>query len=584
MDEILIAYGAELKALGDGKVGGYLVRFSSADEPDLTGDFFTRETDFDLTEGRKSVPVLFHHGMDGTLKKRRLGRANLTVDDVGVWMEAQLTLRDEYEKAVYELVSAGKMGLSSGSASHMVERSADGKATHIKAWPIVEASITATPAEPRTAVIPLKSLVVPAEPEATTEAQAVAAVADNVSIEVIGEPNMSEELKTAAPNTEQDGALKAMEAKLSAMSDKLSDALKFMEDTPAIRKAGVYSVDGGKADSSIKGLGDFLLSVVRGDSQRLASVYGSVKTMEEGTGGSGGYLVPPEISTQLMQATVETSAVLPLVRRITVNSNVGEMPSLDQYVAPTAGVGNTAFAGGIKPTKRKESAAYTETETSFEMLKWQLNSMGGITYISNEMLSDAAAIEGILRGLIATAIAAREEYYVFRGTGVDEPLGILNSAAAIGVTPNTNNAVKYVDALSMFSQFKQVNSTPVWAMHPGIWPDIGVFEVSTGSGGVFQSNLGSGLGNSLLGYRIITSEHLPNPDTAGAFGLYDLGAYLLLEKGGLQIDFSEHAAFTTGRGVFRFTKRIAGMPWMKSYITLGSPTAYTVSPFVYHND
>lgn len=583
MDEFLIAYGAELKALGDGKVGGYLVRFSSADEPDLTGDFFTRETDFDLTDGYKSVPVLFHHGMDGTLKKRRLGRADLRVDDVGVWMEAQLTLRDEYEKAVYDLVAAGKMGLSSGSASHLVERRAEGKATNITGWPIVEASITPTPAEPRTAVVTLKSLGVTAVPEATTEAQAVAAVADNVRIEVIGERIiMSDELKTVAP--EQDGALKAMEAKLSAMSDKLTDALKFMEDTPAVRKAGVYSVDGGKADAQIKGLGDFLLAVVRGDSQRLASVYGSVKTLEEGTGGTGGYLVPPEISTQLMQATMDNSAILPLVRRITVTSNVGEMPSLDQYVAPTAGVGNTAFAGGIKPTKRKESATYTETETSFEMLKWQLNSMGGITYISNEMLSDAAAISGILRGLIATAIAAREEFYVFRGTGVDEPLGILNSAAAIGVSPATDNTVKYADALSIFSKFKQVNGQPVWAMHPGIWPDIGVFEVSAGSGGVFQSNLNGALGNSLLGNRIVTSEHLPNPDSAGAFGLYDLGAYLLLEKGGLQIDFSEHAAFTTGRGVFRFTKRMTGMPWMKSYITLGSPTAYTVSPFVYHND
>ena len=577
-DDMLIASGAEVKALGDNRIGGYLVRFSSASDPDLTGDYFTPETDFDL-EGRKSVPVLYHHGLDGTLKKRRLGRAELRIDDAGVWMEAQLSARDEYEQAVYALIEQGRLGLSSGSATHLVEKNSDGK---ISAWPIVEASITPTPAEPRTRVFPLKSLLT--APEAEPEAQAVPAAAEAPTITEIQERDtMTDDVKAVQPAQDND-ALKALETKLATMSEQLSAALKFMEDEPAIRKAGYFTVDGGKADAHIKGLGDFLLSVVRGDSQRLASVYGSVKTMEEGTGGTGGYLVPPDISTQLMQATVETSAVLPLVRRITVNSNVGEMPSLDQYVAPTAGVGNSAFAGGIKPTKRKESAAYTETETSFEMLKWQLNSMGGITYISNEMLSDSAAIEGILRGLIATAIAAREEYYVFRGTGVDEPLGILNSAAAIGVTPNTNNSVKYVDALSIFSQFKQVNSTPVWAMHPGIWPDIGVFEVSTGSGGVFQSNLNGALGNSLLGYRIITSEHLPNPDTAGAFGLYDLGAYLLLEKGGLQIDFSEHAAFTSGRGVFRFTKRMTGMPWMKSYITLGSPTAYTVSPFVYHND
>lgn len=584
MDEILIAYGdSAIKALGDNKIGGYLVRFSTAETPDLTGDFFTADTDFDFVDGTKSAPVLFHHGLDNVLKKRKLGRATLRKDDVGVWMEAQLNLRDEYEKAVYEMVEAGKLGLSSGSANHLVDKTPVGKAYRIDSWPIVEASLTPTPAEPRTAVMPLKALAIPAQPEAATEAQAVAAVADSTPIlEVVKETIMTDEVKSVAPPV--DAGYAALEAKLNALGDKLSEAVKFMEDTPAIRKAGVYSVDGGKSDAEIKSTGDYLLAIARGDNTRLAKVYGSYKTMEEGTGGTGGYLVPADISTTLLQAATQTSQVLPLVRRIQVTSNVGEMPALDQYVAPTAGVGNTAFAAGIKPTKRKESGSYTETEATFEMLKWQVNSIGGITYVSNEALSDANQIEGILRGLIATAIAAREEYYVFRGNGVDEPLGILNSAAAIGVSPNTNNAVKYVDALGIMAQFRQVNSSPVWAMHPGIWPDIGVFEVSSGSGGVFQSNLQGNLGNNLLGYRIVTSEHLPNPDSAGAFGLYDLGAYLLLERGGLQIDFSEHVAFTTGRGVFRFTKRIAGMPWMKSYITLGSPTAYTVSPFVYHND
>lgn len=576
-DDILIASGAAVKALGNGRVGGYLVRFSSANEPDLTGDYFTSETDFDI-EGRKSVPVLYHHGLDDTLKKRRLGRAELRVDDAGVWMEAQLSMRDDYEKAVYALIEQGRLGLSSGSATHLVEKEADGKIT---GWPIVEASITATPAEPRTRVFPLKSLLT--APEAEPEAQAVPAATETPIVSIQERDIMTDEQKSvqAAPDND---ALKALETKLAAMGDQLSAALKFMEEEPAVRKAGYFTVDGGKADAHIKSAGDFFLSIVRGDSQRLSSVYGSVKTMEEGAGGTGGYMVPPDIRTELLQATMEASQILPRVRRIPVTSNVGEWPALDQYTAPTAGAGNSAFAAGIKPTKRKESGTYTETETSFEMLKWQINSMGGITYVANELNTDTGAIQTLLTRLIGISIAAREEYYILRGTGVDEPLGILNSAAAIGVTPATNNAVKYADALSMMSQFKSVASQPVWAMHPGIWPDIGVFEVSTGSGGVFQSNLQSSIGNNLLGYPIVTSEHLPNPDTAGAFGLYDFGAYLFFEKGGLQIDFSEHAAFTSGRGVWRFTKRVAGMPWMKGKLTLGSPTAYEVSPFVYHND
>src|SRR3990167_4968523 len=39
-DDTLVAFGAEVKALGEGRVGGYLVRFSTADNPDLMGEFF----------------------------------------------------------------------------------------------------------------------------------------------------------------------------------------------------------------------------------------------------------------------------------------------------------------------------------------------------------------------------------------------------------------------------------------------------------------------------------------------------------------------------------------------------------------
>ena len=39
MTDTLLAFGGEIKALGDGRVAGYLVRYTSAETPDLTGDF-----------------------------------------------------------------------------------------------------------------------------------------------------------------------------------------------------------------------------------------------------------------------------------------------------------------------------------------------------------------------------------------------------------------------------------------------------------------------------------------------------------------------------------------------------------------
>ena len=96
MDEdTIIYYGEPIKALGDGKVGGYLVRFTNETEPDLVGEFFTKDTDLgDAT----TAPVYYQHGQDPTIKTRKLGSADLKHDDFGVWAESQLSLRDEYEK------------------------------------------------------------------------------------------------------------------------------------------------------------------------------------------------------------------------------------------------------------------------------------------------------------------------------------------------------------------------------------------------------------------------------------------------------------------------------------------------------
>jgi phage head maturation protease len=156
--DTIIYQGGAVKALGEGKVGGYLVLFSTASDPDLVGDFFTPDTDFG---SHKSTPVLYQHGLDRTIKRRRLGTADLRTDDVGVWVEAQLALRDDYEREIYEMAQAGKLGWSSGTAAHLVERETSGKAQRLLAWPLgLDASLTPTPAEPRTRSVALKSITI----------------------------------------------------------------------------------------------------------------------------------------------------------------------------------------------------------------------------------------------------------------------------------------------------------------------------------------------------------------------------------------------------------------------------------------
>jgi len=158
--DTLVFLGGPVKALGEGRVGGYLVRFTTPDDPDLTGEFFTRDTDLDVEDGDR-LSVYYHHGGDGHLKNRKIGRGTAKFEDVGLWIEAQLSLRDDYERALYDLARQGKLGWSSGAVGHLTDFEQVGKARWIKAWPVKEASLTPTPAEPRNAALPVKSLPPP---------------------------------------------------------------------------------------------------------------------------------------------------------------------------------------------------------------------------------------------------------------------------------------------------------------------------------------------------------------------------------------------------------------------------------------
>ncbi|MBL8147666.1 MAG: phage major capsid protein [Anaerolineae bacterium] len=137
-----------VKALdgSSGRVGGYLVVWGSPASRDLQDEYFTPATDLGL-DWFERRPVLYHHGLDGAVKTAVIGAVEqLTPDAIGVWAEAQLDMRQKYARAVYRLIERGVLSWSSGSLPHLVEVEPDGR---IARWPLVEGSLTPSPAEPR---------------------------------------------------------------------------------------------------------------------------------------------------------------------------------------------------------------------------------------------------------------------------------------------------------------------------------------------------------------------------------------------------------------------------------------------------
>lgn len=142
-----VAPAQAVKALGRQRIGGYAVLWGDATRKDLAGEYFTRETEeLDaIFQRMKALPSLYHHGGDGAVKAEVIGQVDVMApDDVGLWFEAQLLQAARYRGAIDELISRGALGVSTGTLPIARKSAPDGR---IVRWPIVEISLTPTPAE-----------------------------------------------------------------------------------------------------------------------------------------------------------------------------------------------------------------------------------------------------------------------------------------------------------------------------------------------------------------------------------------------------------------------------------------------------
>lgn len=617
-DTLVAPLGGVMKTYiknGLGYVEALGLRFGNEAERDLYNEYFDAETYFGKSNG-DNVDATLNHRQPMVTKSTKAEHVKALVEasrtrftnavrakvtDVGIVASHILDLANEYEKMVFQMAEKGVLRWSSGSASHMVDRDDNG---HIKQWPIIEWAYTPTAAEPRLPTIaPVKSLVGVELTMSDNESSAPTIIKKG--------NNMSDETKVF--NDQMQAAfdnlrVKAIDEPLGKMADEqkslskaVSDLMTMVQelaDRPTKGAERLVTNDGGTKDLEVKSFSDFLMAVKRRDTQRIMKVYNSrpdydasfndnTRALSEDSGTSGGYLVPTDFATSLLQVNAQTSPILSRVQIIPVSTRNGEWPSLNQYAAPTAGAGNTAFAGGVTAASTPEAAALTETNPSFDMIKWQVEKIGGYTQVSNELVNDSPmAVEALLTALFNVSVNAKLEYFILRGSGAGVPLGILNAQAALASNTVTNNLFSWADVATMQSRFHQVGTAaPVWLIHPSVWPDILQMEIGTAGASAWVANMQAAQGNSLNGYQILQSEHLPQANNAGDVILADLFAYVLWRRQAISIAFSEHYGFVNDLGTWRFTVRADGKPWLTDKITLADPQgSYTVSPFVYHND
>lgn len=244
-----VAYGSAIKALGNGRFGGYGVVYGSDQQRDTDGEYFTKDTNYALDWFDKR-PLIYAHGLDQSVKTMPFGVVDtLKQDDVGLyaegafidpdtvkeWGQEQRKIHRWYMGEIKRMMNEGILYYSSGSVKHLVT-AVNGR---IDDWPIIELSMTPAPAFPpiyskTTTIQAFKSLPVsfdaadaetdalPEEPSAKeASAEADAPVVESDAPDAIdNEPK----LETEQPDT---GETKAMDvnAVLNAVETALGITL-----------------------------------------------------------------------------------------------------------------------------------------------------------------------------------------------------------------------------------------------------------------------------------------------------------------------------------------------------------------------
>lgn len=301
--------------------------------------------------------------------------------------------------------------------------------------------------------------------------------------------------------------------------------------------------------------------------------------------GDGGFLIPEELRSEILQLALETATVRPRATVIPMSSARVPIPTIDD---PSH---TSSILGGVVGYWTEEAAGLTESQASFGRVVLDAKKLTVYAEVPNELLMDAPAFEGFFSGTFPKAITWFEDVAFLTGTGVGEPQGFINSPVAIVQAAESGQATQTIVWENIVKMYSRMLPTSLgracWIVSPDAFPQLATMSLSVGTGGgpVWIGNMAGGQGGmdsppaTLLGRPILISEKVGPLGTTGDINFVDLSYYLIGDRMEMQTSASEHYKFANDKTAYRVVERVDGQPWLKSALTPknGGPT---LSPVV----
>jgi HK97 family phage major capsid protein len=359
----------------------------------------------------------------------------------------------------------------------------------------------------------------------------------------------------------------------------------------AVRNAAYNaSLPTAKLDGLYNNLGAIALDVHKHRSGRdvanpdaFAEVQRVTNAYSETDPATGGFLVPEETRSNLLQLALEQSIVRSRASVITMGSLTTSIP----FVDATTHVGSVF--GGMVFYWVGEGASITPTEAKFGRVKLEASKLVGGARVPNELWADAPALTTWLETAAPMGLAFYEDVAFINGNGVGQPLGIRQSGAKIQVTRATTDELEPADIYGMYARMlPQSLGSAVWLVNQTLLPKLfGMQTVVEATGTPVGGGFPLGVVNianqpvpAILGRPMIVTEKVPAlaSGTGDDIMFVDFRYYLLGDRQAVSLDYSEHSRFMNDETELRLIERVDGRPWVQSALT--PLNGETVSPVI----
>jgi HK97 family phage major capsid protein len=287
----------------------------------------------------------------------------------------------------------------------------------------------------------------------------------------------------------------------------------------------------------------------------------------------GGFLVSRQVGDYLMARTMEEAVLAPRCWSVPIGDGFDgiELPYIDETSRATG-----SRWGGVQVYRRAEAETVTATKPKFGRLDLRLEDLMGICYVTDRGIRDATSLGAVISKAFPSEMAFALDAEIISGTGVGQCMGILTSPGRVTVAKEGGQTAATIvgqNAINMRSRLNaRKRAGSVWLINQECEPQLYTMSIPAGgtSGALVWMPAGGISGSpydTLFGMPVLVAEQCEALGTEGDIIAANLGEYMLINKGGIDVAESIHVRFLQGEKVFRFTNSVNGMPTWKLPLT-----------------